>query len=440
MRTCTSGDARPSAVSSGVLRRLLCLAPLWAACATTAPPCGSDLVTAAPAALSKTSTATLVFDFRRLIGERRELERCLEAELDAQPVRLQPFGNMSAQVCGFPKLIVHAGGQKRVLVTHCNDVEDVGTALPTGAQVHGHALAYRLFEALEFVALRTVRRDIVYQDARSDTKMSARPAFFLEFLDDLLKRTGTVRADDAPRAALDLDVVARLFLFQILIDNRDWRLFDFTSVEGPYFGVQNKVGAHNVFLVRRANGHVVPIAYDLELSGFVGIPRGIYLLSGGHDQTLLDAIAAPELAPKEPWLVRWMLVRLLDFRRRFDAKRAADAERHFRKLRVAVEARIDDETLPAKTRERARAHVDAFYRALRLLRRIDRTKWPVDLYVDGERVCEAVPTGTPFEILEPDPVKPKVRLLFQMRLDEDDAKPMCPRINVGHALRHEERR
>ncbi len=407
------------------------------ACATPPIPCGAELLTARPTVLSKSSTATLTFDFRHLVGERDELERCLDGTLDEQPVKLQPFGNMSSQVCGFPKLIVHSGGRRRVLVTHCNDVEDVGTALPTGHQVHGHALAYRLFEALEFVSLRTARRDVIYRDARSGTSMPPRPAFFLEFLDDLEVRTGLVRDDDAARAALDLDVAARLFLFQILIDNRDWRLMEFTSVEGPYFGVQNKTGAHNIFLVRHPDGRVVPIAYDLELSGFVGIPRGIYLLSGGHDQTLLEAIAAPELAPKEPWLVRWMLVRLLDFRRRFAPERARQAERHFEALRVAVEARIDDPTLPEHARTLAREHVDAFYRGLRLARGVSLTKWPIDLYADAERtkrLCAAVPAGTPYEILEPDPTQPKVRLLFTMRLDGDDAAPLCPAVREGYAV------
>lgn len=421
-----------------MLRRIGALVSLaTAACATPRVPCGADLATSPPAVLAQTSTATLTFDFRRLVGERKQLERCIDARLDDQRVKLEPFGNMSSQVCGFPKLIVHAGGRRRVLVTHCNDAEDVGTALPTGHQVHGHALAYRLFEALEFVALRTARRDIVYRDERSGTAMPPRPAFFLEFLDDLERRTGLVRDDDAPRAALDLDVAARLVLFEALIDNRDWRLMDITSVEGPYFGVRNKTGAHNIFLVRHPSGRVVPVAYDLELSGFVGIPRGIYLLSGGHDQTLLDAIAAPELAPEEPWLVRWMLVRLLDFRRRFAPERVRRAERHFEKLRVAVDARIDDPTIPEHAQVLAREHVEAFYRALRLVKRIPLTKWPIDLFADAagtKRVCSAVPTGTPFEILTPDPTHPKVRLLFAMRLDGDDATAMCPTDLEGFAF------
>lgn len=378
-----------------------------------------------------TAHARLVFDHRRLIGRVEERTKCVPAKLDGTEVRLEAFGNMSSQVCAFPKLILHLGGQRVVLITHCNEREAVGTHLPTGIQVHGHDLAYRLSAHADVPVLRTRKLTVSYVDEPTNTAVENRPAFFLEHLDDMLVRTNDERVDEDAyddRAIVDVAALARFHLFQILIDNRDWRVLDLTPVEGPVFLIRSTKGTHNAFLVKDPSGRVLPVPFDLELSGFVGIPPGIRLLSGGTDEDMLHRLADDAFLEKEPWAVRWSAVRLLHFYRRFEGAPRAAAIQHFLEKKDAIEKTIADSGVPEHNAELARLWFDAFYRALPLVAAHAVTVGRVDLYADASTntpTCEDLPPGTPVRIDERSDKRVRVHVMQRMRLDEKDAVHMC---------------
>ncbi len=396
-------------------------------------------VRAAPRLDVLTSTAagtmTLVFDQRALIGRPEQRMDCLPATLDGADVRLQPFGNLSSQVCVFPKLFLHAGGQKTVLITHCNEREAVGTHLPTGIQVYGHELAYRLPHVFDIPALRTRPARMRYVDAPTRTFVGSRPAFFLEHLDDMLLREGLLRVteDLDSYTAVEVNTLARLHSFQILINNRDWRVIDLTPVEARLSSDQDTDRAHNIFLVKNSEGQILPVPYDLELSGFVGVPPGIRLLVGGSHRAMLQRIAAPEFLSGEPWLVRWTAVRLLHFRRRFAPPVQDAAIQLF--LKQAGEARrlLADAPVPEHTLALASQQVEAFYRALQLTPKMPVVLEPVDLRSapGGPVICKGVPAGTPVDRLESKGEFTRIRLLHKLRLDGKSSDVMCARAQVG---------
>lgn len=380
-------------------------------------------------------TMTLSFDHRALIGRPEQRTDCVPATLDGADVRLEPFGNLSSQVCVFPKLMVHAGGQKLVLITHCNERESVGTHLPTGVQVYGHELAYRLPHLFDLPALRTRPARMRYVDQPTDTFVGSRPAFFLEYLDEMLEREGFTQVSKVPKSYHEIEVhtLARLHLFEILINNRDWRVIDLTTVEANLSDNGETDRAHNVFLIQDTVGNILPVPYDLELSGFVGVPPGIRLLLGGSHRVMLDKIATPDFLAEEPWLVRWEVVRLLHFRRRFHPAVQGAAVQLFIQQASAARRLLAEAIVPGHTHKLATEQVEAFYRALSLAVDMPVTVSRADLRIspDGDPICKDIPRGTPFTLIEERGGFAHVRLLQALRLDADEPQPLCANQRTG---------
>lgn len=373
---------------------------------------------------------TLSFHYNWLMGPMKQRVECVPARLDDHRVRLEPFGNMSKNVCVFPKLVVHSRDRKDILITHCNEVENVGTDLPTGLQVHGQELAHQLVSVFDLPALRTRKVSVTYADPPSRTSVDDRPAYFLEFVDHLMERESLQTLSDPVTSSEQVDSasLARLHLFQILINNRDWRVADLTTVEAPHFGIRNISGNHNVFLARRADGAIVPIPYDFELSGFVGIPIGIRMLSGGRDEEMVDRFASVHLLASASPLQRWTVIRMLHFRRRFGDTQIAEVKR----LRKAIARTIARADVPKSTRARANEHVARFYRAIQLAYAVALTDEPMRLEGDdGDALCPDLPAKTAYEVVKKDGDRRFVRLLERLRHGEDDAVPLCPGHDSG---------
>jgi hypothetical protein len=191
----------------------------------------------------------------------------------ALPVNLALRGitRRTSEICDFPPLrvdftasppatSVFAGQKHLKLVTHCRNS-------PSFQQyVLLEYAAYRLYNVLTPHSFRVRLANINYQS--DDGRVIAqRAGFFIEDLNDVAKRNGTVETHAPPRiglAELNTADAARYAMFQHMIANHDWSM-----LAGP----QGDECCHNAKLIGpRGSGTVIPIPYDFDYSGFVDPP------------------------------------------------------------------------------------------------------------------------------------------------------------------------
>jgi hypothetical protein len=127
-------------------------------------------------------------------------------------------------------------------------------------------LAYRIYNVLTDLSLRTRLVRISYPDPKRPSRSALHYAFFTEHFDAAAARTGNERLErgsfDPER--LDAQSAARVALFQFMIGNSDWSI----------------VRERNTMLLQTGQGEQIPVPYDLDMSGLVdaayaGPPPGL---------------------------------------------------------------------------------------------------------------------------------------------------------------------
>ncbi len=184
-------------------------------------------------------------------------------------------GHSRLKNCDFPPLglnfkrsqvegTVFAGQNKLKLSTLCRDSDGFEDYLEL------ERLAYLLYQQVSDVSLRVRAVNMRYVDVESGGKVTEAPAFFLEHVDSLAARVGSVVLDvpTVPIASLDPEALALTSLFEYLIGNTDWAAT--AAAEG-------RECCHNMVpLIRAGSSYpVVPLPYDFDSSGLVDAPYAV---------------------------------------------------------------------------------------------------------------------------------------------------------------------
>lgn len=141
-----------------------------------------------------------------------------------------------------------AGQQDVPLVTHCR------RKAYYEQYVLREYLAYRSYNLMTDNSLRVRLARIDYLEAGGDP-ITTRYAFMVEHFDSMAQRLG---ANIVPVDALDTTNArafdfAMLYVFQLLIGNTDFSV----------------VAGHNILLLQKQEGWIIPVPFDLDFSGAV---------------------------------------------------------------------------------------------------------------------------------------------------------------------------
>ncbi|NNL94401.1 MAG: hypothetical protein HKO64_02145, partial [Xanthomonadales bacterium] len=115
-------------------------------------------------------------------------------------------------------------------------------------------LGYRLYNLVTEYSLRARAVRINYADPENPRRDFTHYAFFTEHFESLARRHGAELVNgEFDFASLDIGSTDQLALFNFMVGNTDW------SIEEQ----------ENILLLRRTDGSVVPVLYDLDMSGLV---------------------------------------------------------------------------------------------------------------------------------------------------------------------------
>ncbi len=190
------------------------------------------------------------------------------------PIELSPRGKSrrDRQVCSFPPLslklpkkemdgTVFENQKSLKLVTYCKSQERHQQYLLK------EYLAYRIFNLLTDNSLRVRLLQIEYVDEDRGGKALVRLGFVIEHFKRFAKRLGVKRVKPItiPREQLEPAQASLVELFEYLIGN-----VDFSLVSGP----TGDDCCHNAKLFQTADGLMLPVPYDFDMTGFVNPPYG----------------------------------------------------------------------------------------------------------------------------------------------------------------------
>jgi len=190
------------------------------------------------------------------------------------PIKLSPRGNSrrNRQVCSFPPLSLELPKkeldgtlfehQKSLkLVTYCKTQDRYQQYLLK------EYLAYRIFNLLTDDSLRVRLLQIEYVDEDRGDKTLIRLGFVIEHFKRFAKRIGVTRVKPItiPREQLEPGQASLVELFEYLLGN-----VDFSLVSGP----TGDDCCHNAKLFQTADGLMLPLPYDFDMTGFVDPPYG----------------------------------------------------------------------------------------------------------------------------------------------------------------------
>lgn len=149
-------------------------------------------------------------------------------------------------------------------------------------------LGYRLYNLLTDYSLRARAVRINYADPANPRRDFTHYAFFTEHFESLASRhEAELVSGEFDLASLEMDTANQMALFNFMVGNTDWSIED----------------QQNVLLLRKADGSIVPVLYDLDMSGLVSahyarpapeLPiktvRQRYYMGYCHDGTDWDAL------------------------------------------------------------------------------------------------------------------------------------------------------
>ena len=328
------------------------------------------------------------------------------------PVLARTIGQASRITCRFPKLMLGLPGRKgrhtkAILTGHCNDSSENNGEMPDERHVSGNYLAHRMAQVLGLATLGVKRATISYVDRESGKRIDSRQTLLLEHAEDVARRrVGDAKAYESniitKRSYRDLDAqaVARLHLFQILINNSDWQLCELQPLQRRFLDKLKGRFLHNVIVIRRPKpSKSLPLPIDLDLASLVGTPAGLATIAGGSYQDALVVVAQPAFAAKKSALHRWMVMRLQYYRRLHPPDVVAAAIAHLRQQRRSLSALLAEDGVSADARERGKQHTDAFFSAVETyakLPRIAGAKHALYRQAAASKattICSALPAG-----------------------------------------------
>lgn len=142
------------------------------------------------------------------------------------------------------------GQDKIKLGTHCQNNADYEQYV-----LREHA-AYRVHNALSPRSYRTRLAKVTYQDSVSGKPPETHNGLLFENEEDVAKRLEgeVVELRRALFDDVDPQQINEVSIFEYFIGNTDWSLY----------------ALHNIRLVRKLDGTLLPMAYDLDFSGLVG--------------------------------------------------------------------------------------------------------------------------------------------------------------------------
>jgi hypothetical protein len=264
-------------------------------------------------------------------------------------LRVRARGKSRLKACDFPPLLLNfpakqpAGspfeGENRLkLVTHCN----------TGDAYEQYVLVeqqlYRVLNLLTETSLRVRPVRVTYYDSERSRELFTKPGFVIEDEGRFAARSGVVPAslERVEPERYDLATLTLLEIFQYFIGNTDW-----SALAGP----AGEPCCHNVVPFARPDGVLLPVPYDFDASGIVGVPYAL------PDQRL------PIRTVRER-LYRGRCRELAAFTPVFD---------QFVERREAIAALFTPEAgLTARNAASARSYIDAFYALVADPRRAER--------------------------------------------------------------------
>jgi hypothetical protein len=267
----------------------------------------------------------------------------------ATDLRVRLRGKSRREVCSFPPLLLNFRtksvasslfeGQNRLkLVTHCEDRD------ANSQYVFLEYLAYRVLNLVTDASLRVRAVEVTYLDTERGREIAAGPGILLEDEDAFaIRHALSVSAEERiDRARYDSAALGLLEVFQFFIGNTDWSAF-----AGP----PGTPCCHNVVPLARADGVLLPIAYDFDAAGIVdanyALPNERLRIASVRQRLYRGSCPEPEalrtsLAP-------------------FQAKRG--------EIRALYEQHSQ---LSAKNRARALEYIDEFYRLLSNPKQVER--------------------------------------------------------------------
>jgi hypothetical protein len=179
------------------------------------------------------------------------------------PVKLRTRGHyrLSARNCAFvPLRINFAKKEMKGTVFEGHDKIKLGTHCQANADYNQYVLrehaAYRVHNALSPRSYRTRLAKVTYQDSTTNKPAETHNALLFENEEDVAKRLEgeVVELRRALFDDVDASQINEVSIFEYFIGNTDWSLY----------------ALHNIRLVRKLDGTLLPLAYDLDFSGLVG--------------------------------------------------------------------------------------------------------------------------------------------------------------------------
>jgi hypothetical protein len=176
------------------------------------------------------------------------------------PLQARTRGIWRLRMCDFPPLRLNFSGEtskgsifhkldKPKLVSYCQDNDSYEQYILQEFQL------YRIYQLLTPVSHKARLLRLTYADSASGKVRAKRYGFVLEEPKAIAARLGgkVVEQTGATAGDLDADQDALLGVFQYLIGNTDFSI----------------AGLHNVELLFKEDGTVLPIAYDFDFAGAV---------------------------------------------------------------------------------------------------------------------------------------------------------------------------
>jgi len=189
------------------------------------------------------------------------------------PLQIRVRGRSRAAMCDFPPLRLDfpkaetAGtefeGQNRMkLVTHCETSENYNKYL---------RLEYLIYRVQALVTPYSLRARLVqahYIDNARARDVDTRPGILLEDEKRFGERHDMEMFEETrvDRSRYDVEALAVLDVFQYLIGNTDR-----SAIDGP----GEEQCCHNVTPYVRADGRMIPVAYDFDSAGLVDAPHAL---------------------------------------------------------------------------------------------------------------------------------------------------------------------
>lgn len=171
-----------------------------------------------------------------------------------QTAEVKSRGKTRLEICGFPPLRlrpVSAGATALKIVSDCNKTDDGESVV-----LREH-LMYTLYQTLTPESFRTVLFDVIVKQHGSNKPFFRSSAILIEDDETLARRLGGKEFSPSVMSPSGIDSVCldRLCMFQFMIGNTDWSIYN----------------RHNIKLIKKElERKVIAIPYDFDYAGAVG--------------------------------------------------------------------------------------------------------------------------------------------------------------------------